>query len=177
MEEIALSADIAKPTLYGYFRTKDELLLQLMLPIFIEIGEQLERVVSRVAAGTYHDRDDFIADFIEALLVPYRDDPDGFRLTQLLHQSRLVESLNSAALDALDRQGRTDFRLARAALEGAICQGLVRDVAVGPLADVLWGVVVGVIQVEEIKRRTGGRSQFSAAIHLAKRALSAALVP
>ncbi len=177
MEELALRAEITKPTLYSYFRTKDELLLSLMLPVFVDIGTQFEALSRRVREGALDDRRDFISAFLDALLAPYRDDPDRFRLTQLLHQTRLVESLDSDTLTVLDAQGRADFTAARAILREAMARGVIRDGAVGPLADVIWGIVVGTIQVEDIKNRTGGRAQLPAALKLAQSLLSDALAP
>jgi len=177
MEEVALRAEITKPTLYGYFSTKGELLLSLMLPVFIDIGTSLEALNRRVSEGRLDDRQDFISAFLDALLAPYRDDPDRFRLTQLLHQTRLVESLDSDTLAVLDAQGRSDFTLARAILREAMQRGVIRDVAVGPLADVIWAIVVGTIQVQDIKNRTGGRAQLAAALELAQSLLSDVLAP
>jgi AcrR family transcriptional regulator len=177
MEEVALRAEITKPTLYGYFRTKDELLLSLMLPVFADIGTQLEALKARVSEGELDDREQFISALLGALLTPYRDDPGRFRLTQLLHQTRLVETLDSETLSALDAQGRTDFTVARALLREAMRRGVIRELPVAPLADVIWAIVVGTIQVEDIKNRTGGRTQLTAALALAQRLLADALDP
>lgn len=111
------------------------------------------------------------------MLTPYRTDPERFRLTQLLHQTRLVETLDPNTLAALDTQGRKDFTLARSILRTAVQQELIRDVPVVPLADVIWGIVVGTIQVEDIKNRTGGRAQHTATLQLAADLLTAALDP
>ncbi|KEF94992.1 hypothetical protein K883_05177 [Mycobacterium sp. TKK-01-0059] len=177
MEEVALRAEITKPTLYGYFRTKDELLLTLMLPVFAEIGAQLQAVQRQLQTGSITSCQELIGAFLDAVLTPYRTDPQRFRLTQLLHQTRLVETLDPATVTALDSQGRQDFTLARAVLRTAIHQKLIRDVPVAPLADVIWGVVVGTIQVEDIKNRTGGHAQHAATLRLAAELLVAALEP
>jgi TetR/AcrR family transcriptional regulator len=177
MEEVALRAEITKPTLYGYFRTKDEILLSLMVPVFVDIGTSLEELRQRLANGEVTERGQLVAQLLEAVLFPYRHDPDRFRLTQLLHQTRLVESLDSETSKALDTQGRKDFTLARSILRDAMQRGLIRDVAIGPLADIVWGIVVGIIQVEDIKNRTGGRAQLTAALQLATDMLSSALAP
>jgi TetR/AcrR family transcriptional regulator len=175
MEEVALRAEITKPTLYGYFRTKDELLLNLMLPVFADIGDELQALHRDLEAGLITGCDQLIARFLDAVLTPYSTDPARFRLAQLLHQTRLVESLDPASLAALDIQGRTDFTLARSILRMAVDQGLIRDVPTGPLADLIWGIVVGTIQVEDIKNRTGGRPQHTAALRLANELLISAL--
>jgi TetR/AcrR family transcriptional regulator len=85
--------------------------------------------------------------------------------------------LDSETSKALDTQGRKDFTLARSILRDAMQRGLIRDVAIGPLADIVWGIVVGIIQVEDIKNRTGGRAQLTAALQLATDMLSSALAP
>jgi TetR/AcrR family transcriptional regulator len=175
MEEVALRAEITKPTLYGYFRTKDELLLNLMLPVFADIGDELQALHRDLEAGLITRCDQLIARFLDAVLTPYSTDPARFRLAQLLHQTRLVESLDPASLAALDIQGRTDFTLARSILRMAVDQGLIRDVPTGPLADLIWGIVVGTIQVEDIKNRTGGRPQHTATLRLANELLISAL--
>ncbi|GFG65197.1 hypothetical protein MKUB_26870 [Mycobacterium kubicae] len=177
MEEVALRAEITKPTLYGYFRTKDELLLTLMLPVFADIGTQLEHLQRDLEAGSINNCQHLIDRFLDAVLNPYRTDPARFRLTQLLHQTRLVETLDQATVAALDMQGRRDFRLARSILRAAVQEKLIRDVPVAPLADVIWGIVVGTIQVEDIKNRTGGRAQHTATLQLAADLLAAALDP
>ena len=177
MEDVALRAEITKPTLYGYFRTKDELLLSLMLPVFVDIGTQLEQLQSDLETGAVEDREDLVTKFLDAVLFPYRRDPERFRLTQLLHQTRLVESLDAEVLSQLDTQGRHDFATARSILKKAMRLRIIRDVPVSPLADVIWGIVVGTIQVEDIKNRTGGRAQLAATVQLAADLLSYALTP
>jgi TetR/AcrR family transcriptional regulator len=177
MEEVALRAEITKPTLYGYFRTKDEILLTLMLPVFVDIGTELEALQHDVEQGLIGSRDQLITKYLDAVLSPYRRDPARYRLTQLLHQTRLVEQLNEATLSQLDVQGRKDFTIGRSILRTAMRQGLIRELPVAPLADVIWGIVVGTIQVEDIKAHTGGRSQHTAALRLAADLLTRALEP
>ncbi|WP_158726458.1 TetR/AcrR family transcriptional regulator [Tomitella fengzijianii] len=177
MEEVALRAEITKPTLYGYFRSKDEILLSLIQPVLVEIAEQLEEVRQRLVAGALEQTEDLITAFLEALLTPYYQDPERFRLTQLLHQTRLVESLDAGSLAELDTQGRTAFTVARAIFRTAQERGVIRDTPVGPLADLVWSVAVGTIQVEDIKARTGGRAQFAATIRLATELLAVSLAP
>jgi TetR/AcrR family transcriptional regulator len=177
MEEVALRAEITKPTLYSYFRTKDEILLTLMLPVFVDIGVALEALHEEVERGLIGSRDELLTKYLDAVLLPYRSDPARYRLTQLLHQTRLVEQLDQDTLSQLDVQGRKDFTIGRSILRTAMRQGLIRELPVAALADVIWGIVVGTIQVEDIKAHTGGRSQHSAALRLAAELLTCALEP
>src|SRR5215467_14461550 len=122
MEEVALRAEITKPTLYGYFRTKDEILLTLMLPVFVDIGTELEALQEDVEHGLIASRDELVTRYLDAVLFPYRRDPARYRLTQLLHQTRLVEQLDSETLSQLDVQGRKDFTIGRSILRIAMRQ-------------------------------------------------------
>src|SRR3954454_5343949 len=78
MEEVALRAEITKPTLYGYFRSKDELLLTLMLPVFADIGAELQVLHRDLEAGQVGDCGQLVARFLDAVLTPYRTDPARF---------------------------------------------------------------------------------------------------
>ena len=49
MDEIALEAEISKPTIYQYFRTKDDLYFSLMLPVVEDIGIQMEKLPTTVS--------------------------------------------------------------------------------------------------------------------------------
>ena len=51
MDEIAAMAEISKPTLYQYFKTKDDLYFSLMLPVIDDISHNLERVEKKTLAG------------------------------------------------------------------------------------------------------------------------------
>src|SRR5262249_23991609 len=138
---------------------------------------QLQELQRDLEAGLITGCQPLIGRFLDAVLNPYRTDPARFRLTQLLHQTRLVETLYPATVAALDVQGRQDFRLARPIRRTAVQHRLIREVRGGPMADVIWGIVVGTIQVEDIKNRTGGRAQHAAPLQLAADLLTAALEP
>lgn len=159
MDDIALAAEVSKPTLYTYFRGKDDLLLALVLPVLDTIGDEIEAVRARLIGDYYHDGEAFVRDFVRALLRVPTADPEVFHFVQLVHQTGLIVALSEDTRAKLDARGRRDFVLGRATLEEAMQRGLIAKRPVGPLADILWGTVVGTLQVQDIKAETQRRDR------------------
>ncbi len=55
MDEIAMAAEITKPTIYLYFKTKDDLLLSLMQPLVDDIRHRLEIIEAKLLEGKIKD--------------------------------------------------------------------------------------------------------------------------
>jgi AcrR family transcriptional regulator len=53
MDKIALEAGITKPTIYQYFKTKDDLFFTLMLPVIKELQRQLNNIETKLTAKKY----------------------------------------------------------------------------------------------------------------------------
>ena len=153
MDEIALEAEISKPTIYQYFRTKDDLYFSLMLPVVEDIGIQMEKVEKKLVDGKYGSGAHLIKDFIGASYHSYKTAPDVFRIVQLFQQTGLVWELNEKTRSALNERGGYNFQVGRRIMETAIKQGLIKKVRIYELVDVIWGLFVGIVQLEDIKSR------------------------
>ncbi len=153
MDEIALEAEISKPTIYQYFRTKDDLYFSLMLPVVEDIGIQMEKVEKKLVDGKYRSGAHLIKDFTKALYHSYETAPDVFRIVQLFQQSGMVWELNEKTRSALNERGGYNFQVGRRIMETAIKQGLIKKVRIYELVDVIWGLFVGIVQLEDIKSR------------------------
>lgn len=151
VDEIALEAEISKPTVYQYFKTKDDLFFSLMLPVVEEIGHQLEAVEQRLQEGKYATGSRLVEDLFTALLHSYDMEPVTFRIIQLFQQSGFVGQLNDEIRSLLNEKGKNNFSLARRIVEIAIDKKLIKRVSVHEFVDVLWGCFVGVVQLEDIK--------------------------
>ncbi|MCL4231780.1 MAG: TetR/AcrR family transcriptional regulator [Dehalococcoidia bacterium] len=151
MDEIALVAEITKPTIYAYFPTKDDLFLSLMLPVIDDIGVQLSQVEERLDSGRYRAGGELIRDILGALVHSYTIAPEAFKLVQLVQQTKMLTEFGESTRRTLDEGGRRNFESMRRILKGGINRGLIRPFGVYELGDVIWGSAVGVIQLEEIK--------------------------
>jgi TetR/AcrR family transcriptional regulator len=151
MDEIALEAEVTKPTIYLYFKAKDDLFFTLMLPLMQDIQEQLENVGRNLESGEIKDGRSLIKATFRAFYHGYQTSPDTFRIIQLFQQQGLLGELRPEVRKALNDKGRINFILGRRLLTKGIEQGLIKKVNVFEMADAIWGLIVGVIQLEDIK--------------------------
>ncbi len=152
MDEIAFEAEISKPTIYQYFKTKDELYSALMLPFLEEFSAQFEKIDKKLKLGRYASGKGLVQDFFKAFLKSYDIAPDSLRVAHTFFQhSDLINELTPEARAAISSQGKYDFELARQVLETAITQGLIKDLNTYILSDIVWGLFVGITQVMDMK--------------------------
>lgn len=151
MDEIALEAEISKPTIYQYFKSKDDLFFSLMLPVIEEIGNQLRKIVKRLDGGVYKSGAILIEDMFEGLWNSYAIAPDVFRIIQLFQQTGLVQELNPEIRKSLNEKGAYNFKLARQIIQTGIEQNLIKKTNPFKYVDVFWGLFVGIVQLEDIK--------------------------
>lgn len=151
MDEIALQAEISKPTIYQYFNSKDDLFFSLMLPVIDEIGKQLSKIVKKLDDRTYKSGVILIKDMFEGLWNSYAKAPDVFRIIQLFQQTGLVQELNPEFRKSLNQKGANNFKLARMIIERGITQKLIKKTDPYEYVDVFWGMFVGIVQLEDIK--------------------------
>jgi TetR/AcrR family transcriptional regulator len=151
MDEIALGAEISKPTVYLYFKNKDDLYFSLMGTVIEDIGIRLQLVETRLMAGEYFGGSGLIEDLFKALYHSYEIDRDAFRIVQMFQQAGLVAELDSEMQASMNEKGRSNFDLLRRIMTVGMERRLLKRVNVYCLADLFWAVTVGVIQLEDIK--------------------------
>jgi TetR/AcrR family transcriptional regulator len=151
MDEIALAAEITKPTIYLYFKTKDDLLLSLMQPLIDDIRHRLEIVEAKLLERKIKDGSGLVTGILRAFYHGYESLPETFRIVQLFQQQDLISELRPEIRAALDERGRINFDLCRRLLARGIEMRLIKKVDVYAMADVIWGLMVGVIQLENFK--------------------------
>jgi len=176
MDEIALEAEISKPTVYQYFKSKDDLFFSLMLPVVEEIGNQLESIKGRLADRRYHSGSRLISDMFQGLQKSYDMAPDVFRIIQLFQQTGLVQQLNPQIRNSLNEKGAFNFKTARQIIEMGIDQKLIKNTDPFEYVDVFWGMFVGIIQLEDIKSQPRREKRFlKPTLKLAEEILIAAM--
>jgi TetR/AcrR family transcriptional regulator len=176
MDEIALEAEISKPTIYQYFKSKDDLFYSLMLPVVAEIGKELENVKNRLAEGRYTTGSRLIHDMFLGLWNSYAMAPDVFRIIQLFQQTGLVQELNPEIRSALNAMGRYNFKLARQLISAGIEQNLIKKTNPYEYVDAFWGLFVGIIQLEDIKSQNRPNNRYlQAALKFAENIFTAAM--
>jgi hypothetical protein len=122
-----------------------------MLPVVEEIGNQFETIKDHLANRRYRSGSRLISDMFKGLQKSYDMAPDVFRIIQLFQQTGLVQELNPQIRSALNGKGAFNFKTARKIIEEGIEQNLIKETNPFEYVDVLWGMFVEIIQLEDIK--------------------------
>ena len=152
MDEVALEAEITKTTIYRYFKTKDDLYFALMVPVLEDIYKQLEIVEERLSSGQISSGSEFIYAMFDAVYHSYEISPMTFRISQLFQQQVLLSEKRPNVENISDDKGQINFQQVRSLLRKGIELQLLKEVDVDALSDLLWGMILGVIQFEDIKQ-------------------------
>lgn len=160
MEEIATLAEVSKPAIYHYFRTKDELFFSLMVPVVECFQKELARIEKRIVRKSYQSGQELVRDLFRGFFRAYRKDPEGFQVVQLFQQTGMVGELQEHVSRLLNQKGAEAFRSARRIMSLGMEQGLLRPMNVFALTDAFWGFFVGVIQLERIKSTRGSPAPY-----------------
>jgi AcrR family transcriptional regulator len=160
MDDIALEVRFSKPTIYQYFKSKDELFFKLLTPASEKTEQALGRIEQDLLAGGYRSGAALLHDTFQALYGVYRADPEAFRILQLFQHSGMVGALNDDVRRDFEAKARITFEQGRRILRAAMEQGLIRRLDVHPLNDVVWALFVGIIQLEDTKAKGKEENPF-----------------
>jgi len=160
MDEIALAAEISKPTIYQYFKNKDHLYFSLMIPFIEDLGQQFRKIEVRLRAGQYRTGKKLVGDLFQVSLTSYESTPEVFQIIQIFQQTGLVGELDPEFSSVLDEKGRANFQSLRRIVDLGQERGLLKKVNIYELADIFWGLFVGIVQLEERKSRGKEQSPY-----------------
>lgn|SRR5665647_206610 len=176
MDEIALAAEVTKPTIYLYFKAKDDLFFTLMLPLIDDIRQQLQKVEKNLLTGKIHNGVSLITAIFKSFYHGYELLPETFRIIQLFQQQGLMGELRPEVRSALNDKGRINFILCRQLLTSGMEMGVIKKVNVYEMADVIWGSLVGIIQLEDTKFYDHKKKRFNEnTLHLAETLIADAM--
>jgi AcrR family transcriptional regulator len=153
VDEIAKIAGISKGTIYFYFKNKEDLYLSLMLPMFQEVTRLLLLFEKKVDKDLFQSSYDFFMEFSKILLRAYKSDPDGFMVFRAFQVEDFFSKVSRETFDKLNDVARKNNLIAQRIMHKAINKGLLPPSDTIKLADISWGLFLGVMQVELDKLR------------------------
>ncbi len=151
MDDIALEAEITKPTIYQYFETKEQLYFSLMAPFIEELGRQIGQIEETVTNGGYPNGTALVHDLFQRMYRAFQSFPHTFRIVQFFQQSGRIWEMSDSVSASLNEKGKRNFERLRRVLAVGIEKGLLKDFNVYELTDVLWGLFVGIVQLSDVK--------------------------
>jgi len=152
MDDIAKFAEITKPTVYQYFRSKDELFFSLMLPLIDTIQERLLEIKTEVSLNKITTIKQLFGRIYDQLYTIYLSDPGSFKIIIVFQQqSRLVLALRVERKSIIISKVKLFYVHFRALMKISIDHNLIKPVDVYQITDLLWINFSGIIQMKEYK--------------------------
>jgi AcrR family transcriptional regulator len=167
MQEIAEKAGIGKGTIYLYYKGKEDLYTGLMLPSLDYAREKFHSLLEATGSNIYRSGEDFLGALADLLVDLHDRDPEMGMVYQAFQIGSLFTGLSKEAFSQLSRAGKENFQLLRRIFASAIERGLIQEVDVVKTVDALWGVYVGITQVEWHKLRWTRKDHLRETLHYA----------
>jgi AcrR family transcriptional regulator len=148
MDQIAERAELAKGTIYIYFKSKEELYFTLLakgLDILIELLE--EKVRSNPPPEAV------LREIADAFFVYYRDYTDHFRIFMVMQQEDMFAKLSPELFEEINGRVSAILRLVRGEVQKLIDQGTGVQVDARFVTDILWGAFIGITHLALSRER------------------------
>lgn len=150
MEEIAEAAELGIGTLYLYFRSKEELYVSLLLEAMDLFSAELETI--RASSRAPEEKVRAVWEFFYRYYQAY---PDYYRMLMFLHREGVPASLSREVIDEINRRAARNFRLAAAIVREGMEAGVYRRGRPREVVDLLWSLMMGLVQLAETRRNLG----------------------
>ena len=152
MDEIALEADISKPTVYQYFENKEELYFSITAPIFKHFVDDMNYMTQKLNNDEYLSGEEIIHEHFKRHIQIFENDPRGFRVFMALQYSGAKFELDESISRVISTMARERYNGMRKLYARAIEKGLIKDMNVYHLVDMIWGCFHGILQSLDIKK-------------------------
>ncbi len=156
MDDIAREAGVTKPTVYSYFRTRDELYYSLTLPVIERLNSDMEAMRAKMNAGSYPSGREILRDHFRTYHEISAADPGALRLLLLMQQPGIIRNVEADIRASILSRVKERYEGMRAIYAAAIERKLIREVNVHHLVDMIWGTFQGIIQSTGAKTMDGG---------------------
>ncbi len=160
MDDIAAEAGITKPTIYQYFKTKDELFVGLIEPLILIFKSKLDAVKTDIDAGKFKSGKQIIHDVYNIYYDIFETDPALCRLFIIFLHVGMNADTNSEATRRIMDLGRKCFIAGNSIAAASVGKGFFREVDIHHATDFVWGSFWGIVQVEQYKWIKDGISPF-----------------
>ena len=151
VEEIAGRCELAVGTLYRYFQSKEEMYVSLLSEAMEMFRQAIEAARDSSAAPPEQLRAvwRFFYDF-------YREQPEYYRAFMFLRNEGLRDAISPDVINEINRRAGMNFRLVAEIVQAGMAAGLYRpDLDTRGVVDVLWSLLMGLVQLVETRRNLG----------------------
>jgi len=156
VEEIANRAELAVGTLYRYFQSKEEMYVSLLFEAMEMFRQNIEAARASEAAPDEQLRAvwRFFYDF-------YVQQPESYLAFMFLHNEGLRDVISPEVLDEINQRAGENFRLVGQIVQAGVEAGIYRPVDSRGVVDVLWSLLMGLVQLTETRHNLGTEGGIS----------------
>ncbi len=140
MDAIADRCDLAKGTLYLYFKSKEELYVSIMAEGMRLLKKDFDRI-----SGLPSPADELLAEALQTYYGFYQENRKYFRIMFLSSRPDVRERVPAELLEECLDSARGCMQILNDVIEKGMVNGAFRRVAPWPVATILWSTVNGVI--------------------------------
>ncbi len=140
MDGIADGCDLAKGTIYLYFRSKEELYISLMVEGLGLLKKDLDKI-----RGLPLRADNLLAEMLQIYHTFYEKNRKYFRIMFLSSQPDVRERIQDELLRECLDSARECMQILNDVIEKGIADGVFRKVNAWAFANILWSTVNGII--------------------------------
>jgi AcrR family transcriptional regulator len=168
IQEIADEAGIAKGTVYLYYKSKDDLYAALLMPNVEYLNEKFNALLNQVESGRFESGEELFRALGDVFVELQRKDPEVTMIYEGFQIGTFATSISKETFDRLDSFGRRNFQTFRAIFQRAMELGLLRaHLDVRKAVDAVWGLLLGVAQVEWNKLQHTGKDHLEGTLRYA----------
>jgi len=160
MDDIAAEAGLTKPTVYQYFKTKDELFVQLVEPLIQSLALKLEAIKILLEEKKYETGRKIIGDVFDVYYGTFEENPDLYKLFNIFLQFGVIYNMNEESYTTIKLWGIKCFKEGNSIVSLSIGQGFFRETDISQATDFVWGSFWGIVQVEQNKWGKEGISPY-----------------
>jgi len=160
MDDIAAEAGLTKPTVYQYFKTKDELFVQLVEPLIESLALKLEAIRILLEEKKYESGRVVISDVFDVYYGTFEKNPDLFKLFNIFLQFGVINNMNVESYSIIKKLGNKCFTEGNTIASLSVEQGFFRETDIYHSTDFVWGAFWGIVQVEQNKWGKEGISPY-----------------
>lgn len=161
MEEIAERCELAVGTLYRYFQSKEELYVSLLFDAMEVFREGIEAARADDAPPNAQLR--AVWDFFYKF---YEEQPEYYRALMFLHHEGLRDTISPEVIQEINHRAGRNFHLVAEIVQAGVDAGRYRpDLDTRGVVDVLWSLLMGLVQLVETRRNLGIPAGTLEALH------------
>ena len=163
MAEIATATEIAKGSLYLFFRSKSELLYSLLEPMLEDHYGHLAQLTDNEAERADHT----LVKLIDFFYDSYRQDPEPYQVFMYYKAEEFRELLAADRFNHLKKLMAKNLQKVEDVIDRGNRQGIFKPFDPKVISIVVWNTILSILQFEQNRRFSGGKDRLKPTLEAA----------